>query len=75
VKAGRLATCFHSGIFLGLFYPEDEAMFLRNVGWLLNGLHDVIAQKILSSQSLPSQLNKTVFMKIIVFWISSRVDW
>jgi hypothetical protein len=28
-----LATCFHAGILLGLFYPEDGGdMFLRNVG-------------------------------------------
>jgi hypothetical protein len=26
-------TCFHAGILLGLFYPEDGGdMFLRNVG-------------------------------------------
>jgi hypothetical protein len=31
-----LATCFHAGIFLGLFFdPEDGGdMFLRNVGLL-----------------------------------------
>jgi hypothetical protein len=31
-----LATCFHSGFLLGLFFdPEHEGdMFLRNVGWL-----------------------------------------
>jgi hypothetical protein len=31
-----LATCFHTGFLLGLFfYPEDGGdMFLRNVGWL-----------------------------------------
>jgi hypothetical protein len=28
-----LATCFHAGILLGLFDPEDGGdMFLRNVG-------------------------------------------
>jgi hypothetical protein len=30
----QLATCFHAGILLGLFDPEDGGdMFLRNVGW------------------------------------------
>jgi hypothetical protein len=36
VKTALLATCFHAGSLLGLFfYPEDGGdMFLRNVGWL-----------------------------------------
>jgi hypothetical protein len=33
--AGRVATCFHAGILLGLFDPEDGGdMFLRNFRWL-----------------------------------------
>jgi hypothetical protein len=31
-----LATCFHAGFLLGLFFDPDDGsdMFLRNVGWL-----------------------------------------
>jgi hypothetical protein len=39
-----LATCFHAGLY---FVPEDGGdMFLRKVGGLINGLHDVISHKI-----------------------------
>jgi hypothetical protein len=35
MPATRIATSFHAGILLGLFYPEDGGnIFLRNVGWL-----------------------------------------
>jgi hypothetical protein len=42
-----LATCFHAGFLLGLFFdPEDGGdMFLQNV-LTFNGLHGVIFQKI-----------------------------
>jgi hypothetical protein len=40
-----LATCFHVGIFLGLFDPEDGGdMFPRKV-LTFNGLHGAISQK------------------------------
>jgi hypothetical protein len=33
LKVNGPAACFHAGIFLGLFEPEDRGdMFLRNVG-------------------------------------------
>jgi hypothetical protein len=43
-----LATCFHAGFLLGLFFnPEDGGdMFFRNVGLTFNGLHGLISQKI-----------------------------
>jgi hypothetical protein len=32
LKTNRLATCFHAGLLLGLFDPEDGGdMFLRKV--------------------------------------------
>jgi hypothetical protein len=36
VDRAQIATCFHAGFLLGLFFdPEDEGdMFLRNVGFL-----------------------------------------
>jgi hypothetical protein len=44
------STCYllQDDFLLGsLFDPEDEGdMFLRNVGWLSNGLHGVIFQMI-----------------------------
>jgi hypothetical protein len=42
-----LATCFHASYLLYLFFdPEDGSdIFLRNVGWIFIGLHDVISQK------------------------------
>jgi hypothetical protein len=32
-RIALLATCFNTGFLLGLFFdPEDEGIFLRNVG-------------------------------------------
>jgi hypothetical protein len=34
----RLAACFHAGVLLDLFEPEDgDDMVLRNFGWLSTG--------------------------------------
>jgi hypothetical protein len=45
--ASRFATCFHAGILLCLFYPEDESsIFLWNVYWLSTDYTGVISQKI-----------------------------
>jgi hypothetical protein len=47
ISQAKLAACFHSDFLLGLFFdPEDEGMFLRNVGLIFNGLHGIISQKI-----------------------------
>jgi hypothetical protein len=42
-----LSICFHADSFLDLFFDPEEGgdMFLRKVGWLSNGLHGVIYQK------------------------------
>jgi hypothetical protein len=43
----QVATCFHAGILLGLFDPEDGGdTFLRNVLLTFNEPHGAISQKI-----------------------------
>jgi hypothetical protein len=45
----ELATCFHRGILLRLFDPEDGGdMFLRNVGWLSTDYMTLYPRKILA---------------------------
>jgi hypothetical protein len=43
-----LATCFHAGFFLGLFYPEDEGnmFFFPKRRFHFNGLHGVTPHKV-----------------------------
>jgi hypothetical protein len=46
-EANQRKQCFHAGFFLGIFFnPKDgNDMFIRNVGWIFNGLHSVISQR------------------------------
>jgi hypothetical protein len=45
-----LATCFHDGFLIGLFFdPEDGGDVLPKCQLTFNGLHGVISQKIASS--------------------------
>jgi hypothetical protein len=42
-----LATCFHAGFFLGLFFdPEDGWYVPPKRQFAFNGLHGIISQKI-----------------------------
>jgi hypothetical protein len=47
-RACLLATCFHAGFLLGLFFDSEDGgdMFLRNIGYLSTGLHGVISLKL-----------------------------
>jgi hypothetical protein len=47
------SACYllHASFLLDLFFDLDDVsdMFLRNIGWLFNGLHGVISRKIYNS--------------------------
>jgi hypothetical protein len=45
-----LATCFHAGILLSVFDPEDRGvMFLQNTGWLSTNYMVLYPKKLYSS--------------------------
>jgi hypothetical protein len=43
--ASQLTTCFHVGIWFGLFDPEDEGDVSPKRRLTFNGLHGVTSQK------------------------------
>jgi hypothetical protein len=56
----EVATCFHTGFLLGLFFdPEDRGdMFLQNVSWLLTdhtALHNLFSSQLTVIRSCPLQ--------------------
>jgi hypothetical protein len=58
----RLVACFHSGILLGLFDPEDVCdMFLRNVGWLSTDCTAIFQNIELFAKNINYHKSKIVF--------------
>jgi hypothetical protein len=70
-RESRLATCFHAGILLGLFDPEDGGDVSPKRRLTFNGLHGVISPKILLFITYKIKSFTVVSIQIAAFGVAT----